>query len=451
MPYSVGEKGSYGCSGYPVVKDGTSEVMGCHDTQSAARNQITAINMSESEKSKGRKRLGSGMDGPVPASNKPSLIFPPIRRKPTSRGGSLDSVSGAVGTTGGGTSMGTTKASYNDNTGEWSNPRPIPETSRFQDETETRNNISREIGKEDMEIKEGDFVRGPTADGMTFGRVEHIMWDGGVLGEPGEEYSIESMPPENPAMSVRVFEVEDGGMMATPYSIGMMYQDAEVVDVSSMTMSQENEIESMAKAESYSPNDGMKSAARRALQWKEDGKAKGAGTAVGWGRARDIVAGRSMSLSVVKRMYSFFSRHEVDKEAEGFSSGEEGYPSKGRIMWDAWGGDAGFSWSKSIAERNEDKALFSNFGKDFTKTSRLEEIFKAESVRVGQMVSWNSSGGRARGKVKRVIRNGSYNVPGTDVTIDGTEENPAVVITLYRDGKATDTTVAHRMATLTAS
>jgi hypothetical protein len=62
------------------------------------------------------------------------------------------------------------------------------------------------------------------------------------------------------------------------------------------------------------------------------------------------------------------------------------------------------------------------------------------------MVSWNSSGGRARGKVKRIIRSGSYDVPGTDVTINATEDNPAVVIEL-ESGQI----VAHRMDTLRAS
>lgn len=75
---------------------------------------------------------------------------------------------------------------------------------------------------------------------------------------------------------------------------------------------------------------------------------------------------------------------------------------------------------------------------------------KAESVRVGQMVSWNSSGGRAEGKVKRVIRDGSYNVPDSDFTINGTEDNPAAVIELYRDGKPTGRMVGHRVSTLTA-
>ncbi len=108
------------------------------------------------------------------------------------------------------------------------------------------------------------------------------------------------------------------------------------------------------KADTYTPTSGMKAAARRALKWKEDGKAKGAGTPVGWGRATDIVAGRGMSLSTVKRMYSFFSRHEVDKKGRGFYDGPE-FPSNGRIMWDAWGGDAGFSWSRAIVEREKKK------------------------------------------------------------------------------------------------
>jgi hypothetical protein len=133
-------------------------------------------------------------------------------------------------------------------------------------------------------------------------------------------------------------------------------------------------------ADTYTPNAGMKAAARRALKWKEDGKATGAGTPVGWGRATDIVNGASMSLDTVKRMYSFFSRHEVDKKGKGFFDGPE-FPSNGRIMWDAWGGDAGFSWSRSIVEREKkaEKSLFNNFGKDYTKATKMIEIFKSIS------------------------------------------------------------------------
>ena len=47
MPYRVGAKGSFGCSGYPALKEGTNEVMGCHKTRSDAAAQIYAINRSE--------------------------------------------------------------------------------------------------------------------------------------------------------------------------------------------------------------------------------------------------------------------------------------------------------------------------------------------------------------------------------------------------------------------
>jgi hypothetical protein len=102
-------------------------------------------------------------------------------------------------------------------------------------------------------------------------------------------------------------------------------------------------------AEGYKPTDGMKSAARRALEWKKEGRR--GGTRVGLARANQIVNGESLSESTVMRMYSFFSRHEVDKKATGFNSGEEGFPSPGRVAWDLWGGDGGFSWSRQKAEQ----------------------------------------------------------------------------------------------------
>ena len=80
-----------------------------------------------------------------------------------------------------------------------------------------------------------------------------------------------------------------------------------------------------------------------------------------------------------------------------------------------------------------------------------EDMDKASNVRVGDMVSWNSSGGTARGKVTRVVRNGKIKVPNSSFTITGTPEDPAVAIRLYRDGKATDTIVGHKMKTLRRS
>jgi hypothetical protein len=149
MPYRVGAKGSFGCSGYPALKEGTNEVMGCHKTRSDAAAQIYAINRSEGN-----------------------------------------------------------------------------------------------IGKNMHEIKEGDFVMGTTTEGLIHGIVEHIMTEGGTLGTPGSEYALQSMPPENPAMSVRVYEEEDGKWEATAYSIGMMYADAQKIDIETHQMDAEETMKS---------------------------------------------------------------------------------------------------------------------------------------------------------------------------------------------------------------
>jgi HK97 family phage prohead protease len=47
MPWHVGEQGSHGCDGYPVVKDDSGEVEGCHDTREAANRQVAALYASE--------------------------------------------------------------------------------------------------------------------------------------------------------------------------------------------------------------------------------------------------------------------------------------------------------------------------------------------------------------------------------------------------------------------
>ena len=105
------------------------------------------------------------------------------------------------------------------------------------------------------------------------------------------------------------------------------------------------------------PTVEMAEEAQRGIDWREEFNR--GGTNIGATRARQLIARENLSEDTVKRMKSFFARHEVDKRAEGFRQGEKGYPSAGRIAWSLWGGDAGFSWSKRKVNEinNEDKLL----------------------------------------------------------------------------------------------
>ncbi len=82
-----------------------------------------------------------------------------------------------------------------------------------------------------------------------------------------------------------------------------------------------------------------------------------------------------------------------------------------------------------------------------------DELEMEGREKVGDFVSWNSAGGRARGRIVEIKTEGSINVPGTDFTINAEEGDPAVLIRVYEkveDGwKPTDTLVGHKMSTLT--
>ena len=153
-------------------------------------------------------------------------------------------------------------------------------------------------------------------------------------------------------------------------------------------------------------------------------------------------------------MSAWFARHEVDKQGKGFSPGEEGYPSNGRVAWAAWGGDAGKSWSdarsKRIKKAREGRQLISNNEEELlTSMEQEQERAAPDALKTGDFVSWNSSGGRAEGRIDRIERDGTIDVPDSSFTITGTEDDPAALITLYRDKEATDRKVGHKFSTLT--
>ena len=107
------------------------------------------------------------------------------------------------------------------------------------------------------------------------------------------------------------------------------------------------------------PTKGMIEEAKKGLEWRKEYDR--GGTMVAVARARNIVNNDNLSLDTISRMNSFFARHEVDKEAEGFYPGSDKFPSAGRIAWALWGGDAGQSWSaKKVEETKNVKANLSD-------------------------------------------------------------------------------------------
>ena len=131
---------------------------------------------------------------------------------------------------------------------------------------------------------------------------------------------------------------------------------------------------------SLKPTEGMANNAQRGLDWREEfGRG---GTAVGVARARQLVNRQELSPETVRRMVSFFARHEVDADAEGFNSGEEGFPSAGRIAHELWGGSSGRSWAKAkdaamdrIDERGLDlnQEIADNVGEIIERAEPMDE------------------------------------------------------------------------------
>ena len=188
------------------------------------------------------------------------------------------------------------------------------------------------------------------------------------------------------------------------------------------------------------PTEGMRVEAKRYREWKKDGE--DGGTDDARTRATQILSGDQLSPDTVITMNAWFARHESDKSGKGFRKGEDGYPSNGRVSWAAWGGDAGQSWSRT--KSNQIKKA-----RERTMSEQTEERAAPDALKTGDFVSWSSSGGTARGKITRIVRDGSIDVPDSSFTITGTADDPAALITLYRNGEATDRKVGHKFSTLT--
>jgi len=105
----------------------------------------------------------------------------------------------------------------------------------------------------------------------------------------------------------------------------------------------------------YTIPKGAQEEAKRALDWHKEHHR--GGTPVGLNTARTLAKGGQIGIEKVRHIAKYFPRHEIDKKAAGYQPGEKGFPSRGRIAWALWGGDAGWKWAQAIVERENKKAL----------------------------------------------------------------------------------------------
>ena len=168
----------------------------------------------------------------------------------------------------------------------------------------------------------------------------------------------------------------------------------------------------------FSPPEAVRKAAKAGLAMRK--KHGRGGTAVGVARARDLSNGKKMSPSTIRRMHSFFARHEVDKNGKGWKPGTEGYPSAGRVAFNLWGGAAGKSWAAKIVrqlearkkkgkkkrsipmESVERRFVSSNDGSGLTVEYRHCENGERQPVIRGTAIVWNSESRDLGGFFERI-------------------------------------------------
>ncbi len=127
----------------------------------------------------------------------------------------------------------------------------------------------------------------------------------------------------------------------------------------------------LLEAETYTPTDAVAKEAQQAIDAKEKhgDKVKG-GTQVGWTRARQLANKEAVSIDTIKRMVSFFARHDGNQKSDDkdFPWSDNGY-----TAWKIWGGDAGKAWAEKVL-------------KQYEKENKLEEL-TLDAFRVKDIIS----------------------------------------------------------------
>ena len=89
-----------------------------------------------------------------------------------------------------------------------------------------------------------------------------------------------------------------------------------------------------------------------------------------------------------------------------------------------------------------------------------ERAVRAEpgELELGDFVEWDSSGGMARGTIEQIVTDGQLDIPDSEFVVNGTEDDPAALIQVWRPDEDEDgnvywepsgTLVGHKFSTLT--
>jgi len=187
--------------------------------------------------------------------------------------------------------------------------------------------------------REGSFVSWDSSGGRARGKIQSVHSEGSIK-VPGTDYKINA-EEDDPAVLIRVWRKGSDGWAETETVVGHK-------------MSTLTPIDPLSK-KSFKPPKGVQEAGQRALDWIAEGHAGSGFTDVGRARAAQLARGQNVSRETIGRMASYLARHQTDSNAEGFNFGEDGFPSPGRVAYDAWGGDAGKSWADKIMRQEENK------------------------------------------------------------------------------------------------
>lgn len=114
---------------------------------------------------------------------------------------------------------------------------------------------------------------------------------------------------------------------------------------------------------SFIPPKTVAKEAEKGLEYRRKAKNKGGltnkeasdeGIGSGVQRAVNLKNRDSVSLNTIKRMKSFFDRHEKNKSI-GSENKNTPWEDKGYVSWLLWGGDSGRVWVNSILRKNKEK------------------------------------------------------------------------------------------------